>query len=403
MPKLLIITMSFPYPLRAGGKIRVYNLIKQLSIEYEITVLSLATDEERLFASELRKFCKRVETVPVAEKGGKKVLHRLRCLISMGFGMPAEMAVKFYPAFRQTLDRVLSEETFDIIQVEFVQMLPYMLSNGLRNYSQQVIWVEHEVLHNRLFRRAENSKGFVHWFWKREARLTREYEMAAAMKVQNAIVVSDEEAEYLRSWNPDLKIVVIPNGVDTAYYDSIKVERDPKGVIFTGWMRHFPNLDAAHYLLKEIMPLIIRKLPEVRLYLVGEPVPEQIRYMAANIPQVIMTGSVEDIRPLIKQASVAIVPLRIGGGTHLKVLEAMISETPVVTTPVGAEGLPLKHGQHAWISRDARGLADGVLHLLENPELRSLITTEARKLVEKEYDWAIIATKQKEFYREILG
>ncbi len=393
--------MSFPYPLRAGGKIRVYNLIKQLSKEYSITLLSLVTADEKRFVPELEKFCKRVETVPLAERGIHSLLHRLRCLVSMGMGMPAEMALKAYPALDRMLNRVLSEERFDLIQVEHVQTLPYVLGR-LEDINGNVLWVEHEVLHQRLFKRSEASKGFWRWFWRREAHLTREYEAASARRVQNAIVVSKEEAVCLCSWNPNLNIAVIPNGVDVAYYDAIHVEREPKSIIFTGWMRHFPNFNAANFLLKEIMPLIIQKMPDVRLYLVGDAIPDKIRFLAEKIPQVFLTGFVDDIRPFVKRASVAIVPLRIGGGTHLKVLEAMACRTLVVTTSVGAEGLPLRHGQHAWISQDAKGLAEGVIRLLRDMELRSTMITEARSLVEKEYDWAVIAAEQMAFYRDIL-
>lgn len=402
MTKLLIITMSFPFPLRAGGKVRVYNLIKQLSKEYNITLISLATAEEERFIAELEKFCKRVLTVPLAERGSYRLLHLLRCLVSMGKGMPAEMTLKAYSSFRRILVQTLSEEFFDLIQVEFVQMLPYILSDDLTDSVQRIIWVEHEVLHRRLFKRSEAGRGFWRWFWQREAHLTLEYEISAARRLKNAIAVSDEEVVCLQSWNPDLYVDLVPNGVDVAFYDAVSVRREPQSIIFIGWMRHFPNLDAASFLLKEVMPLIIQKTPNVRLYLVGGAVPDKIHTLAEKIPQVVMTGFVEDIRSLIKSASVTIVPLRIGGGTHLKVLEAMACRTPIVTTPVGAEGLPLKHGQHAWIARDAQGLAEGVERLLEDVRLRELMTTEARKLVEKEYDWAVIADKQKRFYRRVL-
>lgn len=402
MAKILIITMSFPYPLKAGGKIRVYNLIKQLSGEYEITLLSLAADEEKRYVPELRKYCKGVEIVPLAEGRMESLYHYMRCIVSMCGGMPVEMALKDYPVFHRALIHILSERTFDLVQVEFAQMLPYVLSDGLDKIVPEIIWIEHEVLHHRFFKRVDANRGAWRWFWQREARLLQEYEVSAARKLKNAIAVSEEEAICLRSWNPMMNVAVIPNGVDVAYYDEVNVKREAKSIIFTGWMRHFPNLDSAIFLLNDVMPLIIQKIPDVRLYLVGDAIPDKIRSIAERIPQVTLTGFVEDIRIFIKRVSAAIVPLRIGGGTHLKVLEAMACRTPVVTTPVGAEGLPIKHGQHAWIAQDAAGLADGVFRLFKDEELRVSIVEEARKLVEREFDWAIIAAKQKAFYRQIL-
>lgn len=398
---LLILSMSFPYPLRAGGKIRIYNLIKNLSGKCDITLLSFATEEERGFVPELKKFCKRVETVPAEKEKRFSPVHYAKCLSLMGMGMPAEMALKSSTAFRKALKKILSEESCDIIQVEFAQMLPYVL-DGRNDLLSYAVWVEHEVLNQRLFKRGETSEGLWRWFWRREGRLTQRYEIEAAKRLRNAVVVSGEEAGCLRSWNPDLNVAVIPNGVDIAYYDAVKVEQEPASIIFTGWMRHFPNMDAVDFLLKEVMPLIIRKRPDVRLYLVGGPYSEHVQSIAANIPQVSLTGFVDDIRPFIKRASVSITPLRIGGGTHLKVIEAMAAGIPVVTTPVGAEGLPLKHGEHAWIAPDAEGLAEGVLQLLDDKRLRKMITSEARCLVEKEFDWSIIAKKQMEFYKQIL-
>lgn len=319
----------------------------------------------------------------------------------MGMGMPAEMALKSSAAFRRALKKILSEESYDILQVEFAQMLPYVL-DGWKYPLSHVVWVEHEVLNQRLLKRGDTSEGLWRWFWRREGRLTQRYEIDAAKRLRNAVAVSGEEAACMRSWNPDLNVAIIPNGVDIDYYDAVKVEQEPASIIFTGWMRHFPNMDAVNFLLKEIMPLIIRKRPDIRLYLVGGPYPEHVQCIAANTPQVILTGFVDDIRPFIKRATVSITPLRIGGGTHLKVIEAMAAGTPVVTTPVGAEGLPVKHGKHAWIAADAEGLADGVLQLLEDKRLRKMITAEARCLVEKEFDWSIIAKKQMAFYQQIL-
>jgi len=398
---LLIISMSFPYPLVAGGKIRIYNLIKQLSHSCNISLISLITKREIPYIHEIEKFCEKVYTIQIHEETGERLIHHIRSLSRMFKGMPAEMALKFYPEFYGTLKKILKERSFDIVQIEFVQMVPYVLEDNVveGNY----IWVEHEVLYHRLQKRGEAGKGFWRWFWKREAKLTRIYEQMAANKFKNAVAVSEEEASCLRSWNPELNVAVIPNGVDVSYYDEIEVVRDPMSVIFAGWMKHFPNLDAARFLVNDIIPYVIRRRPDIKFYLVGGPYPPEIKSMAQKIHQIKLTGFVNDIRPMVKQAGVYIVPLRVGGGTHLKVLEGMASRTPIVTTPVGAEGLPVKHKEHVWIAHDAEGLAEGILKVIEDRELNITLQENARKLVESKFDWKIIGQQQLQFYHNVLG
>jgi glycosyltransferase involved in cell wall biosynthesis len=207
----------------------------------------------------------------------------------------------------------------------------------------------------------------------------------------HCLVVSREEARLLESVTSAANISIIENGVDCANLQPLPQPSNASHLLFVGVIGYPPNADAVIYFCKSILPSIRKAIPEVRLTVVGHAPPIEVQGLALSSGAVIVTGFVNDPIPYYADASVCVVPLRAGGGTRLKILEAMALGRPVVTTSIGCEGLEVTDGEHLLIGDSAADFARQVLRLLREPELRHRITVAARKLVERRYDWSIIA------------
>jgi len=201
---------------------------------------------------------------------------------------------------------------------------------------------------------------------------------------------------------PGLNSDVIPNGVDTTLYQPNHEVEEEATLIYTGSMDWFPNEDAAIYFIDDILPTIQEKRPNLKFYVVGQLPSERLKRYG-NRPGVMITGRVDDVKPYIARATVYVVPLRIGGGTRLKILEALAMRKAVVSTSVGAEGLNLSAGDEVTIADESSTFADGVLQLMENGCMRRGLGDNGRRRVETEYDWRRIGEKLQRLYEAVVA
>ena len=201
---------------------------------------------------------------------------------------------------------------------------------------------------------------------------------------------------------PGLNAEVIPNGVDTELYQPDHEAEEDATLIYTGSMDWFPNEDAAIYFIDEILPTIQKKRPNLKFYVVGQFPSERLKRYG-NRPGVVITGRVDDVKPYIARATVYVVPLRIGGGTRLKILEALAMGKAVVSTSVGAEGLNLRAGEEIMIADEPAKFSDGVLQLMENGCMRRELGDNGRRRVETEYDWRQIGEKLQGLYEAVVA
>jgi len=225
-----------------------------------------------------------------------------------------------------------------------------------------------------------------------EWRKIRARERAACRAVDLTLTVSENDRRHLAALAPGARITAIPTGVDTAYFAPDGSREVPNRLVFTGSMDWHPNEDAMLHFFDNILPLIRQQVPDVSLAIVGRRPTERLREAAAR-HDAIVTGTVDDVRPFIDEASVYIVPLRAGGGTRLKIFEALAMAKPVVSTTVGAEGLQLTPDREYVAADDPQEFAQAVVALLKDPTRRRVLGRAGRRLVEQRYSWGHVAAE----------
>jgi glycosyltransferase involved in cell wall biosynthesis len=285
------------------------------------------------------------------------------------------------PKLERQLQRLLDKQDFDIMLAEFASMGHMDLETDATR-----ILDAHNVEYDN-FRRMSQLK----WSPLRQIFYQREYkksypEEVAAFKRHDAIfATSKRDADLIGQDVPEIPRFVIPNGVDTRYFQNNGESEEPFSMVFTGTMRYLPNYDGMIYFLEEIFPLIQQQQPKAKVYVVGNAPPPVLQKFASD--SVIITGFVDDVRPYIDRAQVYIVPLNMGSGTRLKVVEALSMRKPVVSTSIGCEGIDVEDGQHILIKDQPKAFADAVLNLFEDRGMRNHLIENGYQLVHQKYDW----------------
>ncbi len=249
---------------------------------------------------------------------------------------------------------------------------------------EAMIWRRHyEVARNPLWK----LLAFREWL------ATRAAEKKYLRLADHVFAVSEKDRDVFVTFLDSNRLTVIPTGVDTEYFQRISQSETPHSLVFTGSMDWIPNDDGISYFIKEVLPLIRNQVPNVSLCVVGRKPSRRLREFAAKDGSIRLTSWVEDIRPYLGVAEVCIVPLRIGGGTRLKIFEAMAMSKPVVSTSIGAEGLPVIHGENILLANRPADFASSVVSLLRNPVERKNLGDASRKMVKENYSWERVADK----------
>lgn len=413
--KVLFLTPQLPYPPRQGAAIRNLNLIKHLATEHEISLLSFASpDEVSPGVAGLRDYCRRVET---ASRPVRPAWRRGFFLLSSS---RPDMADRLGSAVcAATLGAWLETEQFDLVQVEGLELAPYLdiirRSGSRRGRRPLIVFDEHNaeyVLQRRAFEsdvaRLRKWLGAAYSLvqWRR----LRSYERRACLLADKVVTVSEADRQALLSLTRTLDVSVVPNGVDGGYFSVENLAKADSGsstqplpanaIVFSGSMDFRPNVDAVRWLCDEIFPGIRAHVPDAQLFVVGRRPSEGVR-MLAQRPGVTVTGEVEDVRPYFFGSAVCLVPMRIGGGVRLKVLEGMSMERATVSTPMGCDGLDVVDGKHVRLAERAPEFARAVVDLLRNPEERRRLGQRGRQLAVEKYDWRVIAPRLGAIYREL--
>ena len=264
-----------------------------------------------------------------------------------------------------------------------------------------VLLDEHNIEYELMYRMAcaERALARKAYYWL-EHRMLRHEERRSWQRADGCILTSAREEQILRRELPSKPSTVIPNGVDIDYFQPTDRAVDPNSIVFTGRIDYRPNTDAVIRFVQDILPPILQERPQVTFYVVGADAPDEILALAG--PNVVVTGTVQDVRPYLERAAVVVVPLRMGGGTRLKVLDGLAMGKSMVTTALGCEGIDVRDGEHLLVANAAGDFARQVLRLMDDPELGARLGRNGRALVERQYGWASVTDRLESFYREML-
>ncbi len=395
-------------------RVRPYNLIRYLSARgHEVTVLTqYANAKEHADAQALEAHCDRVVALPLA-----RWRSLWNCLRALPTDEPLQAAYCWQPATVRLLDDLTNgngQPPYDLIHVEHLRGARYGLAlKKLRRPTEAtppIVWDSVDCI-SLLFRRTATSskRRLNRWVARFELARTERYEGQLADQFDRILLTSPVDREAFLTLNADgryglsaTKFSVLANGVDVDYFtppeDTI---RDSATVVLTGKMSYHANVTMALYVAEEIMPLVWRQRPEVKLQIVGKDPVREVAALAQN-PAIEVTGSVPDMRPYLQRATVAAVPIAYGAGIQNKVLEAMACATPVVTTPQAVTAISAVPGRDLLVAGNAETLAEEILCLLSNPAMQRSIGQSGRSYVERHHDWRNIVTQLEEIYHDII-
>jgi glycosyltransferase involved in cell wall biosynthesis len=376
----------------------MFEVLRRLAGRHDVSVIGFWRSEEaRLGWQQLgRQLDIKVQAVPFARLRPDRRLPGLLRRRWQGWrrGEPDDVGAWDQPAMHAALRQTMAGQRFDLLQVEWPYLAPYALANP----QLPRLLVTHDIFSVALSRRAGLAAGRKRKRLQREAAAWAGYESRVYPQFQAVAAMSSEDAAVIQQRAPAASVVVLPNGVDTAHFLPGEIRPQPRNLIFVGSPTHAPNLDAACWLLSEIWPELRRRRPDLRLTLVNLDHP-QVRKLQQ--PGVEISGRLPDLRSVYQQADIAIVPLRAGSGTRLKILEAFAAGLPVVSTPLGHEGLEVIPGRHLLSAAGGPAFVQAIEALLDDAELRRNLAATARGLVVSHYDWEIILDQHDTIYRQL--
>lgn len=401
--RLLFLCHTLPYPPDSGVAIRSYNILRQLARQYSVTLLcfyrkSPATTPEHLPAQVevLRRVCDEVEVFPIAEEHSRARLlwNHLRSLLT---GRSFVHYTYESPGFAAALARRLKGESYDLIHVDSLDLARYLPT--LRG--RVVACTHHNVESKLLARRAEaEARPWLRAYLRLQARLVFADERRWLPACDLNLAVSEPDAAIFRELVPGATVAVVPNGVDVEHYRAAPASAGG-GLVFVGGTGWFPNRDALGYFAREILPLVRAKWPTLTVTWVGQcSEADKKQYAEAGIE---MTGYVDDIRPYVSAARAFVVPLRVGGGTRLKILDAWAMGKAVVSTSIGCEGLAAEHGRNILIGDTPAAFAEAIDRLLTEPAIVTELGAAARQTAERIYSWTVIGEGIAGLYRGLAS
>ncbi len=382
--KLLWVKTGGLLPLDTGGTIRSYHILRELSRRHQVTLFTFYPEHPNDIHGELNQIFSRVILHPLRLPRPKSIgafAHYARRLFTL---QPYQVAKYCSSQVAAALGKLPQQETFDLIVCDFLApagIIPWRLPCPTILFMHNVetlIWKRHfQVARNPLWKA-------ICW---REYQTTPRAERRYLNLADHVLAVSETDRDIFARLIEAEKITVIPTGVDVDFFRPAEVEEQPDTLVFTGSMDWIPNEDGIFFFVERILPRIRSQIPNVSLRVVGRRPSARLLELARTTDGLQVTGAVEDIRPHVLGSSVYIVPLRVGSGTRLKIFEAMAMGKAVVSTSIGAEGLPVRAGRNILIADNPEEFAGAVVRLLQDRERRGEIGRAARELVERNHNW----------------
>ncbi len=392
--RVLVVATAFPYPPEDGNRLRTWNLLKEMSRRH---CLSLAAFAEPFIPEEaidaVQEFVQDLLLLPRPTRA----VRLWNTALSLGSGRPYSLRIYWSRALESRLREWDRAGSFDLVHFHH----PHTGQHAAALLKTPAVLDTHNV-HSMIWgRMAETvSNPLLRRFCRHQRQLMRLHEPQVWELAQAVVAVSEEDAERIRTRLPRARVHVVPNGVDCEHFQPVGTAGTAPAVAFTGSMSYQANVDGVLHFVNSVWPRVQQELPQAMLYLVGGHPPRAVQRLAG--PKVVVTGRVPDTRPYLARAGVAIVPLRVGGGTRLKILEALAMGKPVVSTTVGAEGIPIKEAGGIVTADTAEAFAEAVCDLLRDEARGRRMGELGRGYAVQHYDWALVAQQMEAAYQDAV-
>ena len=393
--KILWVKTDFLHPTTRGGQIRTLEMLRQLSKRHEIHYVAFddpSNPEGLRRSSEYSAYA-----YPVAHELVPKQSIRFAGQLLSGVFAPIPVAGMRYRSreMRETISRLVAQYDFDAKVCDFI--FPSINIEDLNGW----IVFQHNVETIIWERHAKSGRTPVHRaYFGLQARRMFDWEKSVCRKTSHVVAVSDLDERIMRERFGITRTSSVATGVDLDFFQRPLRSARSNDLVFVGSMDWMPNIDGMRWFLDEILPIIRQRRPDARLAIVGRNPPPSVT-AAARDPQITVTGTVPDVRPFLWESAVSIVPLRVGGGTRLKIFEAMAAGAPVVSTAVGAEGLPVRHGENIRIADTAAAFAAECLALLEDESTRQTLSANGSDLIRTKFSWETVTLRFEETLRAL--
>jgi sugar transferase (PEP-CTERM/EpsH1 system associated) len=402
--RILFVTQIIPYPPHGGVLQRGFNLLRELGRDHEVDVLAFHHPDElppgepvERSRATLGAFCRRVEYFPLWPKRSR--LHKVAAFAAGAvYTKPFSVLAHKSTRLRHRIIELCTSEPPDIVHLDTIALAPYA-----QHCADVPVVLGHHNIESQLMARRtkyEASSAARAYVRAQAARLER-YERKYAGTFPLNITVSDADADTLRAICPMANVAVVPNGVDTEYFVPRRGEEGP-AVVFTGGMNMFANRDAVEWFLDSVWPLIKREIPDARFYAIGQRPSARVLDAAAADLSIEAPGFVEDVRPWVARAGVYVIPLRVGGGTRLKMVDAMAQGKAMVATTVGAEGIDGEDGVHFVLADEPEAFANSTVRLLRDRGAAVRLGAAARARAEERYSWSALGQQLAANYSRVI-
>ncbi len=397
--RILWLKSDLLLPLDKGGKLRTWHLMRHLAAHHEITYLSFAERDQMApdgvraadhLVEGMRPVAARVEVVLRSDPAKGSLAFYADAARHVVDPLPYAVAKYRSGAFARRLDALLAERLFDLIVCDFI----FPAVNLPRRLPCPAVIFTHNVESEIWRRHAETKTSAVaRLLYGMQYRRMLRFEARTLARFDGVLAVSDADRDTFAQLYPGAirrPVHVVPTGVDVGYFTPSPSADRSRHLVFTGSMDWLPNEDAMVFFCRDVLPLIRAEEPGTTLSIVGRAPTPAVQRLATD-HRVTVTGRVDDVRPFMTDAAVYIVPLRIGGGTRLKIFEAMAAGKAIVSTTVGAEGLPVTNGEHLALADEPAAFASATVALMRDVSRRRTLEAAARALVVRKYDWSAVA------------
>lgn len=386
-----MLTPYLPYPLLSGGQIRTYNLLKNLAKKHDITLFSfIRNDGEKKYVPELLKFCKRVEIFR-----RRPAWSHVNIALAGLTPFPFLVSIYYSRTLKHAIEKELLENNYNLIHSETFYVMP-----NIPDTKVPILLVEQTIEFLVYQHFVETVPLPLNVLLSIDVAKIRFWEKFYWRKANKVVAMSKADSDVMEKLVPNLNVDIVPNGVDTDDFFKIAHKKSfSQTILFVGNFKWLQNKEAVSLLIEKVFPLVRKKLPGAKLWIVGRYPPKDI--IKFESPEIKISDDIEDIKTAYSNSDILLAPIYGPGGTRYKILEAMASGLPVVTTSRGIEGLNAKDKENVLIENDPESLAKATIEVLTNKKLALNLATNGKKLVAQNYDWKKISDKLDTLYEEV--